>query len=218
MTNEAVKKLRITTIVAAIFTGAFGVLGHFAYDFLGQQTVVGLFFPVNESTWEHLKLLFFPMLICLLAGYLIIRNHASPSYSNGSGKKDKICSSCYMLGAFLGLVSGMLLIVILFYTFQGIIGYNLDWLNIVIYFIGVIGAYIIFYSYSTLPFSNTFVYHNRKSKNSLITTRSDSHCKNVPAWLSILGIVILAALFFIFTFYTPHIGLFYDPVTQGYGI
>ena len=38
-----------------LFVGVLGVLFHFAYDFLGQTPVAGLFFPINESIWEHLR-------------------------------------------------------------------------------------------------------------------------------------------------------------------
>ena len=44
------------------FVLAAGSLAHFIYEWSGYSTAAGLFFPVNESTWEHMKLCFFPML------------------------------------------------------------------------------------------------------------------------------------------------------------
>ena len=49
-------------ILGAIVTVIFGVISHFVYEWSGNNFFAGLFFPVNESTWEHMKLLFFPML------------------------------------------------------------------------------------------------------------------------------------------------------------
>lgn len=218
MTSQTVKKLRIYTVISAIITCVLGVLGHFAYDFFQQNQFVALFFPVNESTWEHIKLLYFPMVFCLLISCFMLGSNRSQSYQDGPKANHKICSCCYLLGILMGTITGIFVIPILFYTISGIIGRVVDWLNIVIYFISVIFAYYVFYQYATLPYSNTFIYHNRKNNNSLINTKSDNHCKNVPSWLSIAGLILIAILFFVFTFYTPKIGLFYDPVTHTYGI
>lgn len=57
------KHLRHCTIIGIIFVMLTGTLSHFLYDWSGQNPVVGLFTPVNESIWEHMKLLFFPMLL-----------------------------------------------------------------------------------------------------------------------------------------------------------
>ena len=40
-----------------------GTLMHFIYEWSGNNKIVALFAPVNESPWEHLKLLFFPFVI-----------------------------------------------------------------------------------------------------------------------------------------------------------
>ena len=50
-------------IFSAFFTIILGTLFHFTYEWSGNNAFVGTFSSVNESTWEHLKLTFFPMLI-----------------------------------------------------------------------------------------------------------------------------------------------------------
>ncbi len=50
-------------IFSAIFAIILGTLLHFAYEWSGNNAFVGSFSSINESTWEHLKLAFFPMLI-----------------------------------------------------------------------------------------------------------------------------------------------------------
>ena len=46
-----------------LFTSILGTLSHFLYEWSGGNLYVGFFAPVNESVWEHMKLLFFPMLL-----------------------------------------------------------------------------------------------------------------------------------------------------------
>lgn len=57
------KKLLAFIIIGVLVTSVLGTLFHFTYDWSGQNFLVGLFTPVSESTWEHMKLLFFPMLL-----------------------------------------------------------------------------------------------------------------------------------------------------------
>ncbi len=45
-------------IFSIIFTFIFGTLLHFTYEWSNQNLVVSLFSAINESTWEHLKLLY----------------------------------------------------------------------------------------------------------------------------------------------------------------
>ena len=57
------KNLKSALIIGTIFVLITGILSHFVYDWSGQNFIVGFFSPVNESTWEHMKLSFFPMLL-----------------------------------------------------------------------------------------------------------------------------------------------------------
>ena len=51
---------------AAAATVCLGCAWHFLYDWC-PHFLVGLFAPVNESVWEHLKLLFGPVIPAALA-------------------------------------------------------------------------------------------------------------------------------------------------------
>ena len=53
-----------------IFISILGVLLHFTYEWSGDNPAIGLFSAVNESTWEHLKLIFFPMLLLTMIEFL----------------------------------------------------------------------------------------------------------------------------------------------------
>ena len=67
-------KIRNYQIVSAIFVCILGTLLHFTYKFFGENNFVASFSAVNESVWEHLKLLFFPMLLTTIIGYFCIEN------------------------------------------------------------------------------------------------------------------------------------------------
>jgi hypothetical protein len=72
----AERRAVLSSIAAAVACTLLGTLLHFAYDFSGQNFVVGLFSAINESTWEHLKLLFMPFLLTLVVkiSVLIIKS------------------------------------------------------------------------------------------------------------------------------------------------
>ncbi len=57
------KKILKYQIFSAIFAIILGTLFHFTYEWSGNNAFIGAFSSINESTWEHLKLTFFPMLI-----------------------------------------------------------------------------------------------------------------------------------------------------------
>ena len=54
--------LKSNMILGTVFVLITGTISHFIYDWSGQNYILGLIFPTNESTWEHMKLVFFPML------------------------------------------------------------------------------------------------------------------------------------------------------------
>ena len=57
------KRLFYWELAGALFTAAMGTLLHFVYDWSGGWGAAAAFSAVNESTWEHMKLLFFPMFL-----------------------------------------------------------------------------------------------------------------------------------------------------------
>ena len=154
-----------------------GTLLHFLYDLTGKARWAALFSSVNESTFEHMKLLFWPMLL-----YAVVQSFFFKDYGN------------FWCVKLRGAILGIGLIPVLFYTYNGAFGKSPDWLNIAIFFIS--GA--IAYSYE---------------KRSL--KEGDSSC-SAPAAITALGII--AILFALFTFLTPNLPLFIDPVSGSYGI
>lgn len=72
--SKAMQTRRCAYIVAAILTALAGSALHFLYDVL-PNPLTALVSPVNESVWEHLKLLFFPT---LAAALLLSRREPQP--------------------------------------------------------------------------------------------------------------------------------------------
>lgn len=109
-------------IFSTIFVIILGSLLHFVYDWSSQNPIIANFSAVNESTWEHLKLLFFPMLITVIIG-LFIFSKDLPNF---------LCAKT------IGIIVALLFIVIFFYTYTGVFGINSDILNITSFVVAVI--------------------------------------------------------------------------------
>lgn len=61
------KKIFKLELIGAIIAVILGSMLHFVYQWSGYSKVIALIAAVNESTWEHLKLGFWPLLFW--AGY-----------------------------------------------------------------------------------------------------------------------------------------------------
>lgn len=70
------------------FISILGVLLHFTYEWSNDNPAVGLFSAVNESTWEHLKLIFFPMLLLTMIEFLWAHIKDKPPAGTLSSSKD----------------------------------------------------------------------------------------------------------------------------------
>ena len=159
-------------------TALGGTLLHFLYEWLGKALWIAPFSGVNESTWEHMKLLFWPMLLFAVAERFFFRD-----------REDFWCVKSK------GILLGLLLIPVLFYTYNGVIGHSPDWINMAIFFVSAAVAY----TYETRAF------------------HADRIACGSPR-VALVTLVLIALLFVLFTFRTPEIGIFKDPLTETYGI
>ena len=171
------KSLLRFQIISIIFTIILGTILHFTYNWSNENLLVGAFSAINESTWEHLKLIFFPMLISTIIGYFYI------------GKN----TSNYLCAKTIGIITAILFTIIFFYTYTGILGTNIDILNILTFILAVIIGEYVAYKIILSYFSC-----NKK--------------------IAIIFLIVLFLSFIIFTYVPPKIGLFKDPISGGYGI
>ena len=171
-------KIGLWQLMGFAVTSLGGTILHFLYDWLGGALWIAPFSGVNESTWEHMKLLFWPML-----AFAVVQSFFF---------KERGDFWCIKLR---GILLGMALIPVIFYTYNGAVGRSPDWLNIAIFFVVAAAVYI---------------YEARLFEGEGVKCGS-------PKWaVAVLG--ALAVLFVVFTFITPEIGIFRDPLTEGYGI
>lgn len=174
------KKILRFQIFSVIFTWILGTILHFLYEWSGDNKIIASFSAVNESTWEHLKLVFFPMLITIIIGFLVI----------GKDNKKFWCAKT------LGIILAMSFIVVFFYTYTGIIGTNFAILDIGSFFVAVIlGEYV---AYKIMTNEEYKLKCNKR--------------------IAVIGLICILLCFIIFTYLPPHIGLFKDPISNGYGI
>ncbi|MBQ9135627.1 MAG: hypothetical protein IJX66_05985 [Lachnospiraceae bacterium] len=158
-------------IIGFLFTAALGTLSHFLYDLSGQNIIVGLFTPINESIWEHIKLLFFPMLLFTL--------FAVYHY----GKQNPRLAPALLWG----ILFGSLLIPMLYYTYTGAFGIHLSAIDITIYYVCALTAFLSAY----LSLNNCTIPNN--------------------IFIPRLLVLALFAAFIFFTFVPPPLPLFTAP-------
>lgn len=171
-------KLKQWQIIVTIICLILGTILHFTYEWSLENPIIGILSAVNESTWEHLKLVFYPMCIMAIVGYFII------------GKKYKK----YWFSQAKGIILSMAFVIVVFYTYTGVIGKNISFIDILTFIVSIlIGQCVI---YKTIRNKNDF---NREK-------------------ISVIFLVTLTLLFITFTFYPPKIALFEDPIFGTFGI
>ena len=159
------------------FSTLAGTLLHFLYDWTNESPLAAVFSGVNESTWEHMKLLYWPLLLLAIFQRVF--------YKEDNYWNIKLAAA----------VLGITLIPVLFYTYNGMFGKSPDAVNIAIFYIAAAAA-------SGLEWW--------------------AFRKNFFSWkhpqLALGAMISIGLLFAVFTFFTPKIPLFQDPVTGGFGI
>ena len=167
----------------------FGVLGfavvaflgtvlHFAYEWLKEAWWIAPFSGVNESTWEHMKLMFWPMILFAVTESFFYRHHEG-----------------YWCIKLRGVLLGLALIPLIFYTYNGVIGKSPDWVNISIFFVTAAVA---------------FIYETKQ------LNREKAPCKSTR--VALIAFLVIALLFIVFTFAPPKLAIFKDPLTGNFGI
>lgn len=160
------------------FTTLCGTLLHFLYEWTGESILVAPFSGTNESTWEHMKLLYWPLLFFAIAQYPFFKH-----------------SNSYWCVKLLGTITGLVLIPVLFYTYNGAFGKSPDWVNIIIFYLSAAAAFLLEW---------------------WLFKKDALRCRR--PWLAFAAICILGVLFVWFTFLPPQIPLFRDPITRTYGL
>ena len=67
------RSLGVRKLLGFMFVSIAGTFLHFLYDITGRNIAAGLISAVNESIWEHMKLIFYPMLLVALTEYRLVK-------------------------------------------------------------------------------------------------------------------------------------------------
>lgn len=115
-----------------------GSMMHFAYDLSKNNLIVGLFTAVNESIWEHLKMVLIPVILWWVLYYCF------------KGRQHCINKNKWFQSAFVALITSLLTIPMLYYFYTEAFGIELLVIDIIILFLAIIFGQLLalhFYKY-----------------------------------------------------------------------
>ena len=114
-------------VAGLFFVLVWGNLFHFVFDWSGENELMGAIAAVNESTWEHMKLLTVPWVLWTAVEALALR-------------RSRVCVLACRAAA---LSVGLLFIPTVYYTYTGISGVNVAIINIIIFQLVVLLAFFL---------------------------------------------------------------------------
>jgi len=71
------KKIMRSSMVGILVVTILGFLFHELYDLSNNNIIVGLISPINESKWEHWKIVFWPIVIFSIIEYIFLKDVSS---------------------------------------------------------------------------------------------------------------------------------------------
>lgn len=102
-----------------------GAVMHFLYNLTGKLWVVGLISPVNESIWEHTKMVVLPIILWWSLYYLV------------RGKKLNINKDKWFTGGLISLITSIISIPMMYYFYTSAFGIELFWVDIIILLVAI---------------------------------------------------------------------------------
>ena len=170
------KKIKIIGIIISF---VLSFILHFLY-YIFPNFITSITSPVNESIWEHMKLIITSNLIFGIIEFIIY-------------KKKNIKTNNFLLSYAISSIGGIIIYLLIYIPLNSIFDHKLiiaiTLLLIVFIIISIIDYYLI--NYKEIKYSN------------------------------IIGLFLIIATYSLFTYFTyhpPQINLFYDTVTNSYGI
>ena len=133
-------------LVGMVFIILLGSILHFTFELSGGNPVVGAFSAVNESVWEHLKLVFWPALLFMFIEHVLQRKKVINNFA---------------LAKTAGIYLAIVIIPIVFYSYTAITGESIFLLDIATFIFAVIVGQLL--SYRLLTFRKLSEGFNRIS-------------------------------------------------------
>lgn len=95
--------------LGTLLTSGVGALLHFVYEWSGEQKVVGWLAPVNESVWEHLKLVWLPVFLWVVSVKMCCPHRNRDMFS-------------YMASCATGVLVGFIVVLLSYYMYVYSVG------------------------------------------------------------------------------------------------
>jgi len=114
--------LLIYKIVGVPIVFVAGAAFHFMFKVLGKRSWTAIFFPVNESIWEHLKIAFYPFLIYSLVQMVLI----------------PFLPTNFLNAEFIGVYSTIAFIVVTELIYPRILKRNILAIDLVVFFLAIL--------------------------------------------------------------------------------
>lgn len=154
-------------------------LQHFLYEFSGNEWIAAIIGAANESVWEHMKIIFLPFLLVSIIIFFIVK----PNFIR------------YFIATTAGLITIIISMITLYYTYVGIVGQDVllvdILLSIFVLFLGFVVSYQLY-------------------------TKWENAKRYFPVFFTLF--ILLIVIYVAFTLYPPELPLFMDNVTKTYGI
>ena len=119
------RRLALWELGGFLFTAALGTVLHFTFDWSGQNLLAAAFSAVNESVWEHMKLLFFPAFFWSVGQVCFLGRN----YPN------------FLAVRALSVLAGVVLVPVLYYTYTGVVGTHVLWADILVFLAADLGLF-----------------------------------------------------------------------------
>lgn len=167
-------------ILAFFVISTIGTLLHFVYELSNNTYLIGIFTPVNESVFEHLKMIIYPIILVMGYEHIMFKGNSN-----------------YILAKVVSIITAMLVIITIFYTYTTFTNNSVIIIDIITYYVSIFIGELC--SYKIL-----------KNKNNKDYGLLNKHSK--------IMLISLIWIFMFCTFYPPKLDIFRDPITNTYGI
>lgn len=127
-------------IISCILSIILGTLIHFVYEWSGDNLIIGLVAPVNESIWEHLKLVLLPSTLFGILIYYYLKRNSMKDKSN------EYTNFWYYLSG--SIIIGMVIMVMGSYLFHAIAKTDSLIMNISLYVLVMVTTFYLTYMFS----------------------------------------------------------------------
>lgn len=134
------KKIKIIGIFIIFI---LSVISHFTYEIIPNK-ITSIFFPVNESIWEHMKLFITPTLLFSIIEYIIYKN------------KDILFNN-FVLSYSISIIISIIIYLLIYLPIDYLFGHN-----------SIFAIILLFISFILLQFINYYIMNKEEIKYSNI--------------------------------------------------